>query len=49
MAISPKPDVERDKDYDHFTVALLTFGIAAEVLAAAAIQLFRGRASVLAV
>jgi uncharacterized membrane protein len=30
---------------DHFTIALLTFGIAAEILAAAAILLFRGRAA----
>ena len=29
---------------DHFTIALLTFGIAAEILAAAAILLSRGRA-----
>jgi uncharacterized membrane protein len=28
---------------DHFTIALLTFGIAAEILAAAAILLSRGR------
>ena len=28
---------------DHFTIALLTFGIAAELLAAAAILLSRGR------
>ncbi len=32
---------------DHFTIALLTFGIAAELLAAAAILLSRGRAGVL--
>jgi uncharacterized membrane protein len=30
---------------DHFTIALLTFGIAAEILSAAAILLDRGRAS----
>src|ERR1700686_4329224 len=30
---------------DHFTIALLTFGIAAEILAAAAILLSRGRAA----
>jgi uncharacterized membrane protein len=32
---------------DHFTIALLTFGIAAELLSAAAILLSRGRASFL--
>src|SRR5277367_1401250 len=32
---------------DHFTIALLTFGIAAELLAAAAILISRGRAGVL--
>jgi uncharacterized membrane protein len=32
---------------DHFTIALLTFGIAAEILAAAAILLSRGRLGVL--
>ncbi|MGA6970751.1 MAG: DUF2231 domain-containing protein [Candidatus Binatus sp.] len=32
---------------DHFTIALLTFGIAAELIAAAAILLSRGRAGVL--
>jgi uncharacterized membrane protein len=32
---------------DHFTIALLTFGIAAEILAAAAILLSRGRAGFL--
>src|SRR6202167_3284400 len=32
---------------DHFTIALLTFGIAAELLAAAATLLSRGRAGVL--
>jgi uncharacterized membrane protein len=32
---------------DHFTIALLTFGIAVEILAAAAILLSRGRAGVL--
>ncbi len=32
---------------DHFTIALLTFGIAAEILAAAAILLSRARAGVL--
>src|SRR5271155_1740448 len=31
---------------DHFTIALLTFGIAAELLAAAAILLSRGRPGV---
>lgn len=31
---------------DHFTIALLTFGIAAEILAAAALLLSRGRAGV---
>ena len=34
---------------DHFTIALLTFGIAAELLSAAAILLSRGRAGFLAV
>ena len=29
---------------DHFTIALLTFGIAAEIFSAAAILLSRGRA-----
>jgi uncharacterized membrane protein len=29
---------------DHFTITLLTFGIAADILAAAAILLFWGRA-----
>ena len=33
---------------DHFTIALLTFGIAAELLAAAAILLSRGQAGALA-
>ncbi len=33
---------------DHFTIALLTFGIAAEILAAAAVLLFRNSARVLA-
>jgi len=34
---------------DHFTIALLTFGIAAEILSAAAILLSRGRASFVSV
>ena len=34
---------------DHFTIALLTFGIAAEILAAAAILLFRDRAGFVSV
>jgi len=34
---------------DHFTIALLTFGIAAEILSAAAILLSRGRLRVLSV
>jgi uncharacterized membrane protein len=34
---------------DHFTIALLTFGIAAELLSAAAILLSRGRVSLLSV
>jgi uncharacterized membrane protein len=34
---------------DHFTIALLTFGIAAELLSAAAILLSRGRAGFLSV
>ena len=34
---------------DHFTIALLTFGIAAEILSAAAILLSRGRAGILSV
>jgi uncharacterized membrane protein len=32
---------------DHFTIAVLTFGIATELLSAAAILLSRGRAGVL--
>ena len=34
---------------DHFTIALLTFGIAAEILAAAALLLSRGRPGILSV
>jgi uncharacterized membrane protein len=34
---------------DHFTIALLTFGIAAEVLPAAAILLYRGRSGLVSV
>src|ERR1700688_180730 len=34
---------------DHFTIALLTFGIAAEILGAAAILLSRGRAGLVSV
>jgi uncharacterized membrane protein len=34
---------------DHFTIALLTFGVAAELLSAAAILISRGRVSFLAV
>ena len=34
---------------DHFTIALLTFGITAEILAAAAILLSRGRAGFVSV
>jgi len=34
---------------DHFTIALLTFGIAAEILSAAAIPLSRGREGFLSV
>ncbi len=34
---------------DHFTIALLTFGIAAEIVAAAAVLLSRGRPGILSV
>ncbi len=47
--LAAKPDEDRGQDCDHFIIALLTFGIAAEVFAAAAILIFWGRASVLSV